>query len=244
MRRVHTPEIMDQPGVDRAELASALGFLRLVNRRLAGVHSLLKHLERWSVRWPAGRPVTLLDVATGSADVPVAAVRWARRRGFDLRVTGVDLHETTLELAGEYLRTCPDVADAITLRRADALALDALFAPRSFDYAHAGLFLHHLPDPLVPKALAQLDLAARAGLVWNDLIRSRRNYLAAHVLTLGRPRILRHDATVSVRAGFTKGEVLAIAEQLGLDFLRFERDVLAQRFTLAGERPGAWTTPG
>ena len=42
-------------------------------------------------RWPA--------IATGSAYVPRALVRWGGRRGFDVRVVGVDLHATTARAA-------------------------------------------------------------------------------------------------------------------------------------------------
>jgi ubiquinone/menaquinone biosynthesis C-methylase UbiE len=79
--------------------------------------------------------VTLLDVATGSADLPLAATRWARRAGFQLRVTGVDKHHATLALAREHVK------DEVELRPADALELDTYFMPGSFDYVHAGLFL-------------------------------------------------------------------------------------------------------
>ncbi|MEC9373740.1 MAG: methyltransferase, partial [Planctomycetota bacterium] len=94
-----TPELMDDPGVDRAALAESLEYIRWVNRRMGGHAALLRHLKRWSARWPRDRAVTLLDMATGSADAAVAARRWGLDAGFDLRVTGIDLHETTLELA-------------------------------------------------------------------------------------------------------------------------------------------------
>ena len=51
-----------------------------------------------------------------------AARRWAQERGFDLRITGVDKHATTLELAKEHLAGWRGV----TLVRAEALELDCL----------------------------------------------------------------------------------------------------------------------
>jgi hypothetical protein len=241
MRRVRQgPEKMDDPDVPRRDLATALRFIRFINRRLGGERALLQHLRAWSCRWPKDRPVTLLDVATGSADLPIAAVRWARRAGFDLRVTGIDVHATTLELAREHLARNEDVAGSIHIEQVDALRLMDRFASRSFDYVHAGLFLHHLGDVESLTMLSIMDKLARAGIVWNDLSRSRLALAATHLITLPTPSIVRHDAVVSVRAGFDRAEVEAMAKRLDLSYARYRLDFGAQRFTLAGEKPGAW----
>ena len=235
-----TPELMDDPAVDRDALDDALGYIRGVNKRLGGVSSLIRHLERWSTRWPTDQPITLLDIATGSADLPLEAVRWAKARGFDLRVTGVDVHETTLELAREHIAREPDLAGSITLDLADALTLDETFADDSFDYVHAGLFLHHLTDIQIKLVLRMMDRIARRGIVWNDLVRSTVGRAFIHVATIGKPAIIRHDARVSVEAGFTKNEVLDYAKRLDLTYCNYEWNLFTHRFTLAGERRNAW----
>ncbi len=104
MQRTLTPELMDDPDVPRQELGRALRYIRAVNRGLGGVKALMSHLRTWSRHWPKDRPVTLLDVATGSADLPLAACRWAQDAGFDLRVTAIDKHGETLEFARERTR--------------------------------------------------------------------------------------------------------------------------------------------
>jgi hypothetical protein len=232
---------MDDPHAPREELAVALKFLRLLNARLGGSSALLWHFKAWSRRWPKDRPITLLDVATGSADIPVKAVRWARRTGFDLRVTAIDAHPTTLDLAREYVAAC-GLEDAITLVQADAVRLTDLFAPRSFDYAHTSLFLHHLSDIHALTVLRIMDRLARAGVVWNDLVRSRPALAAAWLCTLGMPSHVRHDAIVSVRAGFTRQESMNMASRVDIERPTYSHTVplLPYRFTLARERPKAW----
>lgn len=235
---------MDDPAVPRAELEESLGYIRLVNRRLGGVSALLKHLKRWSAHWPRDRAVTLIDIATGSGDLPLAARAWARESGFDLRVVGVDLHETTVDIARGLVRETlareGDDPEAVRVERADALKLMDRFGPGSFDYAHAGLFLHHLPEIEVLTVLRIMERLGRAGLVWNDLVRSSIGYAAIHLLTVGKPHIVKHDARVSVAAGFTKPEVLAIRRRLDLGWCRYEWNPFTHRFTLAGEKPGVW----
>ena len=244
MRRLLTPELMDDPGVSRTDLDLSLRYIRAVNRRLGGVSALRRHLAAWSADWPRDRPITLLDIATGSADLPIAAVRWARRKGFDLRVTGIDLHPTTLELAREHIARCDTsdlrLAASIDLRQQNALRLMDHVPPGSFDYVHAGLFLHHLPEIEVLTVLRIMDRIARAGIIWNDLVRSPIGYAAIHVLTLGTPRIVRHDATVSVRAGFTRREAIDLATRAGLAHPRYRWSLLTHRFTVTSTRRGAW----
>lgn len=236
------PELMDDPAIPRAELDEALGFIRTVNRRLGGAAALLEHLKRWSRKWPkAGQgPVTLLDIATGSADIPIAAVRWAKSAGFDLRVTGIDIHDTTLDLAREHLARYPDEAKNIVIEKADALRLMDRFSPQSFDYVHAGMFLHHLPDLEVMTVLRIMDRLARTGIIWNDLVRSHTALAGIRVLTLTAPPIVKHDAIASVKAGFSRAEVQDMARRLELNYAKYHQNFFAQRFTLAGERPGAW----
>jgi hypothetical protein len=248
MQRVRTPELMDDPGIGREELAESLAYIRWVNRRLGGTAALLRHLKRWSLSWPRDRPVTLLDVATGSADIPVEALRWSRGAGFNLRITAIDKHPLTLELAREYIASALSTPDstpgtpdsALTLVEADALRLIDLYGPGSFDYIHAGLFLHHLPEIEVLTVLRIMHRLARRGIVWNDLVRTRVGAVAVDLLTIGKPHIARHDARVSIRAGFTRREVLGFARRLDLDYCSYRWNVLTHRFTLAGQKPGGW----
>lgn len=238
---------MDDPQVDASALRAALGYLRWVNRRLGGTGALMRNLRRWSRRWPrAGEGVvTLLDVATGSADIPVEARRWALRAGYDLRIVGIDLHEGTLALAREYVaeesKHDPEIAAGIELRRLDARRLVDELGPNSFDYVHAGLFLHHLPDIEALTMLRIMDRLARRGIVWSDLHRSRLHRACAAVFAMGKPAIVRHDAVVSFEAGFTRAEALDMARRVGVaPWAHYHRAPLWYRFTLAGERRGAW----
>ena len=244
MQRRLTPELMDDPRVPRDELGRSLAYIRWVNRRLGGASALLAHLARWSRRWPRGRPISLLDIATGSADIPVFVRRWGLARGHDIRVTGVDLHETTLDFAREHVRresrTDPRLAEGITLERADALKLADHYPPASFDYTHAGLFLHHLPDVPALTALSIMDKLARAGIVWNDLHRSPLHRKLVEFILVGTTAIVKHDARVSVEAGFTRAEVLNMARRIGATYATYHRPPLWYRFTLAGEKPGVW----
>lgn len=233
MKRVLVGELMDDPAVDQHDLDLSLRYLRGINRYLGGSRALISHLADWSRTWLKGRPVTLLDVATGSADIPLAARKWALAAGFDLRVTGIDLHERTLELARRHVGP----TQGVTVVRGDALRLVEEFGEGSFDYVHAGLFLHHLQDADVERVLTGMHRVARRGIVWNDLLRSRWNYFLVSAAVIGQARIVRHDGKASVAAGFTREEVRALAQRLGLNYAKYRPARLFYRFTLAGEKP-------
>ncbi|MFG0283702.1 MAG: methyltransferase [Phycisphaerales bacterium JB039] len=241
MQRLVTPEMMDDPEARPEDLQRSLAFIRIVNSRLGGVHALLTRLRRWSARWPRSRPIRLLDVGTGSADIPAAAAEWAARAGHDLQITAVDLHPATLAAAADYLDTRPEARQRIQLEQHDALRLMDRFQPGAFDYAHAGMFLHHLPEIEVLTVLRIMDRLASAGVIWNDLLRSRLVLAATKFLTARQPEMVRHDACASVQAGFRAREALDIARRVGLDYCTVRANLLQGRFVVAGEKPGAWT---
>ena len=102
--RILTPEQMDEPDVPPEGLRKSFVFLRKVNRWLGGSKAVLSHLKAWSRRWKPGQTIRILDIATGCADIPIAIHQWARKAGHDVRIVGIDLHETALQIAAEGVR--------------------------------------------------------------------------------------------------------------------------------------------
>ena len=223
-------EWMDAPDVDPAALGDALRFIRRINRFLGYTRATIRHLHRFSVRWRADQKIRVIDLATGSADVPLEIVRWAARRGFDVEIVGVDLHEQTCRAARDATRHEP----RIRIVRGDVLA-ELPFASGSFDYALTSMFLHHLDDAQNVTVLRAMDRLARRGILAADLLRRRRAYAWISLLTLPCSQILRHDARVSVAQALSKAEVLELARRANLNYVHF-REHFAHRFVLAGEK--------
>src|SRR5688572_22518863 len=205
------PEWMDQPGADPDMLSRSLRFIRTINAALGYTRATLRHLERFSRGWKKGETIRVIDFATGSADVPRAVLRWADARGFDVRVVGVDLH-------AETARTARASSGDPRLGIVQADVLDLPFDEGSFDYALTSMFLHHLGDDDVVRVLQSMSRVARRGIIAADLIRNRRAYAWITLFTLFANPMLRHDARVSVRQGFTRGEILALRDRAGIGF--------------------------
>ena len=81
------PEMMDRPGQDPKLLRDDLTVLETINRRFCGYAIPFHYL-------PQFQPRTILDLATGSGDVPRAI---AGR--FDVAITAVDGNPQILEIA-------------------------------------------------------------------------------------------------------------------------------------------------
>jgi hypothetical protein len=224
------PERMDDLDVPQAEVDVAFRFIRRINRWLGGAGALVRVLERESRRWPRDRPIRWLDLATGAADIPLAVDRWAQSRGFDLRCTALDHHPACLTIARAAVRDHPriEVVDG------NAFALDAAYPSRSFDYVHAGMFLHHLADDDVVRVLRSMRRLAAKAVVWNDLVRSPLSRFGIRCLTAFSPAIVKDDARLSVEKGFTIAEAREAARWAGLEEVEVRRMPLAGRFVLIG----------
>ena len=225
-------EWMDDPAADAGDLRRSLAYIRRINRLLGYTRSTLSHLDRFSRHWNPGQTVRVLDVATGSADLPNAILTWAARKGFDVRVVGIDLHATTLRIARESTSGSTRV-DRVHFVQADALRLP--FVDGSFDYAITAMFLHHLDDDAAVAALREMARVARRGVIAADLLRNRRAYAWITLFTLLSGPMVRHDARASVAQSFTKAEVLRLRDAAGLHFARYHRH-FGHRWVLAGER--------
>jgi ubiquinone/menaquinone biosynthesis C-methylase UbiE len=213
---------MDDPAADPAEVRGALAYLRWVNRALRYNHATRQRVAAWARSWSPTTPITLLDVATGSGDVPTYLLR--QFPAFPLKFVGVDLHEVTV---AEANRSFPAA-------RADATCLP--FADGSIDYVLSSMFLHHLSHEQAMQVLREIWRVARRGVLVADQIRSRRALGWIRLLTLHANAMVRHDAVVSVRQAFTMDEIAAMAREAGWRDIDLRRH-FAHRFTVVASKP-------
>lgn len=228
--RRRVPEVMDQPGLDAGRHRRALDGLARINWISASSLSL----------WPAvrdlarqvGRPVRVLDVATGGGDVPVRLWRRARRHGVPVEVAGCDLSPVAVEHAAARARR---LGADVSFFPLDVLAGPL---PGGFDIITCSLFLHHLDEGQAVTLLRRMrEAAGRLALV-NDLVRSRVGWWLAWAGTrlLTCSPVVHFDGPVSVAAAFTMPEALELARRAGWDGATVRR-LWPFRFLLRWDRP-------
>jgi SAM-dependent methyltransferase len=229
-------ELLDGPLADRAALAGNLRDLRRINRLLGGVRLSADALDALAPRAPS---LTMLDVGTGGADIPLALIERWRRRGRRLSVVATDSRPEIIDVA----RAAVDgrvPSDDLELRLADGRSLP--FDDGEFDVVHASLVIHHVEPADAPRFLAEMARVARLGVVVNDLARGRVAFAGAwllgHLLTGN--RLTRHDAPLSVRRAYTPDEVTAFGTEAGVRVVHAAADTLRHRWAIAAviERGG------
>ena len=212
-RRAELTELMDGPELDAATLAENLRDIRLLNRWLGWVAALTGEVAA-AMRRAGLRECTLFDVATGSADLPLALVAWGRRHGVAIRAFAGDLSPPILAAARtEIARSAPGT---VALLCCDARALP--LPDRGVDLVTCSLALHHLGPGEAVAALRELGRVTRHALIVSDLARGRLAYLGARLLAIPfRNPLTRHDAAVSVLRAYTRAELAAFARAAGLE---------------------------
>jgi 2-polyprenyl-3-methyl-5-hydroxy-6-metoxy-1,4-benzoquinol methylase len=214
-------EYLDRPDVDPGELAESLGDIARLNR-IGPIRALLADVapffERFQATGPK-RPLRVLDLGTGGADVPSALVGWARARGHRVTVVGLDVQPQILACA------VPRDQRPAELRLVAGDALRPPIRPGGVDLALCSLTLHHLPEEAVIALLRLMADLASLGFVVSDLRRSRPAYLAAWLATrlISRNRLTRHDGPLSVRRAYTPSELARLSARAGLATVHWHR---------------------
>ena len=201
MTRSDEKEMMDASNNPRALLEGDLINLRRFNRLLGGYRGIESVLTELAGQARL-KHLSLLDVGTGSADIPERIVNWCRRRGIDVTIVALDLDPVTINFAAERERRYPEIA----VVRGDAAKPP--FALKSFDFVLASQFLHHFSEQQIVILLRTWSQLARRAVIVSDLVRHPLAYYGVRLLTrLCTTNIMtRTDAPLSVKRAFTMGE--------------------------------------
>jgi SAM-dependent methyltransferase len=194
-------EFLDDPNVPADVRARSMQDVARSNALFGGTRSAMRALRELFPRLP--RNASLLDVGTGTGDIPERARRDAAAASIDLTTVGFDVSEAILRCA--------------RARVSGAVAGDARrlpFADAAFDVVICSQVLHHFFDADTRALVNELHRVSRAWIVVSDL---RRSWLAAAgfwmaSVALRFHPVTRHDGVVSVLRGFTRTDLSALIE--------------------------------
>jgi SAM-dependent methyltransferase len=203
-------EQMEAPGVAEQTLVDVLGDLARTNTLTLARPPTLAWLARATKDLPRGAAFTLVDVGSGQGDMLRAIWRWAKRRGLQPRLTGVDLSPWSATAA----EGATDPAWGIRYVTGDVFAYAP---PEPIDFVVSSLVAHHMPDDVLVRFIDWMEASTRRGWFINDLHRHPIAYYGFWLISraaLMHPMV-RHDGLVSVTRAFTKADwerLLALSE--------------------------------
>ena len=205
-RRADLPELMDDPALPEADYRACLADLARVNRATRTHAPILAWLDR---AVPAGRTVSVLDIAYGQGDLLRAIASWAKARDVAARLEGVDLNPRSAAAAAAA------GSDDIAYRTGDVFDFTPNTPP---DYVVTSQFAHHLPDDGVVRLLGWMERHAVRGWFIADLHRTAYAYYGFPILcrAAGWHRIVRQDGTASIARSFRRDEWRRLLHQAGI----------------------------
>ena len=201
------PELMDRPQPVTLELESDLRNLRQLNRYF-GSYALVEHfLRRWI---QPGAQLRVLDLATGSGDIPRLVIDHARKVSATVTVDAIDQQESTLKIARALSANYPE----IDFKTGDVLTFDD---SAKYDIVLCSLALHHFGDDSAAQLLRRCRELSRRYVLVSDLRRGPLATIGAYLLTavIFRDSMTRTDARLSSARAFSFREFRSLAARAG-----------------------------
>ncbi len=206
VQRSRQGEQMDAVDLDVATYTEVLHHLARVNRWTFTAHPTISYLER-----AAGglKHFRLLDVGFGAGDMLRAIARWARKRGIDAQLVGVDLNRRSAEIA--RVSTPSDLG--ITY-----LTGDYLEVPGKLDFIVSSQVTHHMTDEQLRQFIRHMESLSARGWLISDLHRHRFAYAGFPLLArlMNVHRIVREDGKLSIARSFRPNEWRQILADAGV----------------------------
>jgi 2-polyprenyl-3-methyl-5-hydroxy-6-metoxy-1,4-benzoquinol methylase len=210
MKRSFDPavlEMMDRPQPVSAELERDLERIRQLNRWFGSYRLVLHFINRWIQ--PGGR-MRIIDLATGSGDIPRLIVSYARKIGAKVEIDALDRQPATLEIARKLSAGYPEISYV----SANILECDPA---KAYDIVLCTLVLHHFSDENAVCVLRRCAELSRKFVLVSDL---RRGFLATtgvYLLTalIFREPMTRYDARLSANRAFSFTELDDLARRAG-----------------------------
>ncbi len=198
---------MDRPQPVSSELEKDLRNIRQLNR-FFGSHRLVLHfLRRWI---KPGDHVRIVDLATGSGDIPRLIVDYAQKIGAKVEVDALDRQSATLEIARKLSGNYPEIsyidANILEWQRADP-----------YDIVLCSLALHHFSDEEAVRLLRRCRELSQKFVLVSDLRRGLLATIGVYLLTalIFREPMTRYDGRVSAARAFSFAELDDLAGRAG-----------------------------
>ena len=199
--------MMDRDQPVSAELECDLKRIRQLNRWFGSYRLVLDFVRDWIK--PADK-LRIVDLATGSGDIPRLIVDYARKISATVEMDALDRQPATLEIARRLSADYPE----ISYREANVLEWNPIEA---YDLTICTLALHHFSDEDAVRLLGRCRQLSKRFVLVSDLRRSFSLVAGVYLLTalIFREPMTRYDARLSARRAFSFSEMRDLAVRAG-----------------------------
>lgn len=206
---------MDRPQPVSRALAADLANLRQLNR-FFGSYRLVRHFLR---RWVApGSTLRVLDLATGSGDIPRLMVDYARTVRAELQIDAVDFQAATTAIANDLSVTYPEI-------RFHCANVFEWGGCDRYDLVCCSLALHHFIEADAVALLRRCRELSTGAVLVADLRRGWLASLGVWLLTalIFREPMTKTDARLSAARAFSYAEMADLARRAGWENFQHRR---------------------
>lgn len=210
-QRATAQEFLDRPDCEPELAEASYRFMETVNSFFGGMRIVQRFIAGQAAKHRSAAPLRILDIGSGSCDIPLAVSRWARSNGIDLQVTCLELADHAFEIARQRVEHCAD--PGVHVLRQDAFTYQP---DETYDCAVSSMCFHHFSDEQILSLVRRLRGFVRSGVLINDLRRCVPALWAARMLcaVCGAGAGVRHDALLSIRRGFTVVDLESLLRRL------------------------------
>jgi len=208
-QRSKEEELLDSQECDPEIATESYRFMEKVNRMFGGIRHVRDFIEAEARVHTSGRPLRILDIGSGSCDIPIAICQWAREKNIPIEFTCLEITEPAILSAQKNIARSGETA--VTVLHEDVFTHEPAEA---YDCAVASMCFHHFDDTQILTLLRSLREFVRHSVLINDLHRTRLAWLGTTLFTVFSHAGVKHDSRLSIRRGFRVKELRDLIMQL------------------------------
>jgi 2-polyprenyl-3-methyl-5-hydroxy-6-metoxy-1,4-benzoquinol methylase len=205
--RSYQKELLDRTDIPFADIKRNMQELDFINRHLGGhditldgIVALIQNAAVFNKR------LNIVEIGCGGGDNLRAIKKWSEYIKLPVKLTGIDINEECISYATSQPRN-----KGIRFIRSDYRLVQLTQKP---DIVFSSLFCHHFTDEELVEQLQWMNENSGLGFFINDLHRHPLAYYSIKTLAtlFSGSYLVKNDAPLSVRRGFTRKDWQALFE--------------------------------
>jgi SAM-dependent methyltransferase len=214
-KRSYQKELLDRDDIPFDHIKRNMQELDFINRKLGGhditLDGIVALIQDNAI---FNKHLHIVEIGCGGGDNLRAIKEWAAYIKLPVRLTGIDINAECIAYAGEQKRN-----ESIQLIHSDYRLVK--LAPKP-DIVFSSLFCHHFTDEELIEQVKWMEQNSEIGFFINDLHRHPLAYYSIRFLTalFSRSYLVKNDAPLSVRRGFTRKEWETIFSEAQIEHYR------------------------